>query len=200
MRSVGLLGGTFNPPHAGHLHAARTALEALRLDELWFVPDAEPPHKALPPGTPTAADRVAMTGALASMLPGTSVCTIEQTLPAPSYTARTLTALAELYPDTAFTFIVGSDMFFTLERWYQPTVIFSHAAIAALAREDEDAKKLDAYAAQLRERFSARVTILYTRALPVSSTELRKCLLRGTVPELLPAPVLDIIRERGLYR
>lgn len=200
MRRVGLLGGTFNPPHAGHLHAARAALEALPLDELWFVPDAEPPHKVMPPGTPTAADRVAMTRALASMLPGTAVCTIEQELPAPSYTARTLTALKDLYPDAAFTFVVGSDMFFTLEHWYRPDVIFSHAAIAALAREDEDAAHLDTYAARLRERFSARVTILYTRALPVSSTGLRECLLRGEVPELLPAPVLDIIRERGLYR
>ena len=198
MRRIGLLGGTFNPPHAGHLHAAKTALERLALDELWFLPDAQPPHKNLPAGTPDAADRVEMTRRLASCLPGSSVCTIEQTLPQPSYTARTLEALTKQYPDAEFVFIVGTDMLKTLDHWREPETIFAHAAIAALAREDGDA--LEPYAENLRRRFGARVEVLTAPAVEVSSTGLRRALLRGESPGLLPGPVLDYIRERGLYR
>ncbi len=198
MRRIGLLGGTFSPPHAGHLHAARTALERLSLDELWFLPDAQPPHKSLPAGTPDAADRVAMTWRLASCLPGTSVCTIEHSLPLPSYTARTLEALSRQYPDAEFVFVVGTDMLRTLDRWFEPETIFAHARIAALAREDGD--DLEPYAQSLRERFGARVDVLPCEAVEVSSTALRDALRRGETPALLPEPVLDYIRAHGLYR
>ena len=200
MRRVGLLGGTFNPPHAGHLHAARAALEGLALDALWFLPDAEPPHKVLPPGTPTAQDRVEMTRRLASLLPRAEVCTLEQELPAPSYTARTLGELARRCHDTSVVPVVGSDMFFTLDRWYRPDVIFRHAEIAALARRDEDTAALDGCRARLREQYGARVSLLYADVLEVSSTALREALRRGEYPEALTEPVAAYIRERGLYR
>ena len=198
MRRIGLLGGTFSPPHAGHLNAARIALERLDLDELWFLPDAQPPHKSLPEGTPDAADRVAMTWRLASCLPGSSVCTIEQSLPRPSYTARTLAALSKQFPDCEFVFIVGTDMLRTLDRWFEPETIFAHARIAALARSGGD--DLEPAARSLRERFGARVEVLPCEPVEVSSTELRAALQRGETPALLPEPVLDYIRERGLYR
>lgn len=200
MNRIGLLGGTFNPPHEGHLHAARTAWEALRLDGLWFVPDARPPHKELPRDCPDAESRVAMTRLLARGLPGAQVCTIEQTLPQPSYTSQTLTALARLHPDTEFVFIVGSDMLFTLDRWHEPETVFAHARIAALAREDADTGRLEGCAEALRQRFGARITLLRAPVLEVSSTRLREALRRGESPRELPEAVLAYIRERGLYR
>ncbi len=199
MKRIGLLGGTFNPPHAGHLHAARAAMRELSLDGLWFLPDARPPHKELPQGCPDAEDRVAMTRRLAQLLPGSGVCTIEQTLPQPSYTSRTLTALSKLYPETEFIFIVGSDMLLTMEHWHEPETIFAHACIAALAREDADCEKIREAARKLRQRFGARITLLHASVLEVSSTQMREALHRGESPEELPLEVLEYIRERGLY-
>jgi len=205
MRRIGLLGGTFSPPHEGHLHAAATARELLKLDELWFLPDAQPPHKKLPVGTPNPEQRAEMTELLASRLDGASVCRIELELPPPSYTAHTVTVLKERFPEDEFTFIVGSDMLLTLERWYHPEIILKTVKIAALARHDADIGMLEACAENLRMKFGAVVTVLTADVREVSSTDLREALAKlppdSTVfPEGLTREVGEYIRAHGLYK
>lgn len=205
MRRIGLLGGTFSPPHEGHLHAASTAKALLNLDELWFLPDAQPPHKKLPAGTPTPQQRAEMTELLASRLEGASVCRIELELPPPSYTAHTVTLLKERFPDDEFTFIVGSDMLLTLERWYHPEIILKTVKIAALSRHDADIGALEACAESLGAKFGADVTVLTADVREVSSTGLREALAglpedSKDFPEGLTAEVGEYIRAHGLYR
>jgi len=227
MRKIGLLGGTFSPPHTGHLHAAKAAVEELGLDELWFLPAAQPPHKALPAGTPTPGQRAEMTELLARELSeelpekcsgvNVSVCRMELELPPPSYTARTVSLLREQYPDDDFTFIVGSDMLLSLARWYHPEIILQKVRIAALSRHDADTAKLRACAEELKERFGGEIVLLNAAVREMSSTELREMLekLKAPVtspeklrtegvpaepPEGLTPAVYRYILENGLYR
>ena len=117
---IGIYGGTFNPPHLGHLAAARAAMDALGLDKLLLMPAATPPHKELPPGSPPAADRLAMAEKLADalLMPKTvQVSTLEMDRPGPSYTADTVEQLHEREPESELWLLVGSDMFLTLHTW-----------------------------------------------------------------------------------
>lgn len=198
MSRVGLLGGTFNPPHNGHLHAAVETRRALHLDAVWFVPDAMPPHKALPIDTPSPEERLAMTR-LAADTVGGEVCTLELTLPAPSYTARTVSILTEQYPDDTFWWIVGSDMLLMIQNWVDSATIFRCVRIAALARHDADADSIAAHAEYLRKEHHARVDLIDVPPVEVSSTAIRDALRMGICPPELPGCVYDYIRERGLY-
>jgi len=200
MRRIGLLGGTFSPPHIGHLHAARAAHDALALDAVWLLPDAAPPHKELPPGTPSAQDRLAMVRLAVEGLPFADVCDIELQMPAPSYTVRTVEVLAERFPHDVFFFIVGSDMLLTLQNWVDPAGIFRHVRVAALSRAEADTTRLLAHAQRLRMEFGAKIVFVPADVLPISSTALREVLRREEEPPEIPDSVLSYIRARGLFR
>ena len=127
---IGIYGGTFNPPHLGHLAAARAAIDALGLDKLLIVPDAVPPHKALPEGTPAAEHRLAMAEKLADalLLPKVAQASdLELTREGKSYTADTVAAVRAQEPDAELWLLMGTDMFLTLHRWYHPEEILKQA-------------------------------------------------------------------------
>ena len=147
---LGIYGGTFNPPHLGHLAAARFALEALELDELRFVPAAAPPHKALPDRSPAPEARLAMTELAADslLLPDkVGVSGMELARPGKSYTADTLRQLRAQYPEARLWLLMGADMFLTLHQWREPEVIASLAGLCTFARAASDSlEALDAQA------------------------------------------------------
>ena len=122
---LGIYGGTFNPPHLGHLTSARLALDALGLDALQFVPAATPPHKALPVGSPVPEERLAMVELAADgllMPKRVGVSDMEFTRPGKSYTADTLEQLHAQYPGAELWLLMGTDMFLTLQYWREPEV------------------------------------------------------------------------------
>ena len=134
---LGIYGGTFNPPHTGHLTAARSALEALELDRLVLLPAAQPPHKVLPPGAPSAEQRLDMTAIAADalLLPGrVEASALELKRPGVSYTADTLRQLREQEPDAQLWLLMGADMFLSFQNWREPDVIARLAGICAFAR------------------------------------------------------------------
>lgn len=192
-----MFGGTFNPPHIGHVHAARAASALLDLEVL-FIPDNLPPHKELPRGSASAEDRLAMTRLAARSVPGASVSDMELRRGERSYTADTLEELHALYPDAGLWLIVGTDMLCTLERWYRPERILSLARVAALARNAGDHALIREHAALLTARFGAGVDIVDTEPLPVSSSQIREGLYHGT-ESWLPEGVFAYIKEKGLY-
>ena len=200
MKRVGILGGTFNPPHLGHLHAAKTVREALNLDEVWLMPTQTPPHKPMPAGSPDAASRLEMVKLAAAGEEGLAASELELTLPPPSYTANTVRVLAQRYPDTQFWWIVGADMLLTLEKWYHPEVIFAHCRIAALARENEQSQAIREHAGYLRKTYGAGIDLVESVPYPMSSTQVREILAADARPEGIPAAVYDYILEKGLYR
>lgn len=201
---LGIYGGTFNPPHLGHLAAARFALDALELDELWLVPAAVPPHKALPADGPTPEQRLAMAELAVDglLLPGrVKVSDLELSRPGKSYTADTLEQLHARYPDAELWFLMGTDMFLTLQDWREPEVITRLAGICTFARTQSDSGEvLSSQAEYLQKTFGARTCVLQLpHIVDVSSTRLRELLAEGEGREYLAPAVYGYIIRNRLY-
>ena len=202
---IGVYGGTFNPPHLGHLTAARAAVELLKLDKLLLIPDRLPPHKAVPAGSPTAQQRLEMTRLAGEQLNlGDSVETLDLELcrQGPSYTADTLAQLHTLYPDAELWLLMGTDMFLTIQAWHQPERIFDLAGVAAFGRTEADTESLFAPQREYlyRKYPNARLfTLTVPGVVDISSTELRARLAGGTGGCYLPPAVYGYILRNGLY-
>ena len=201
---LGIYGGTFNPPHLGHLAAAQFALDALNLDRLEFVPAAAPPHKTLPEGGPSAEQRLEMVELAADglLLPKkVSVSGMELHRPGKSYTADTLEQLQAADPEAELWLLMGTDMFLTLQNWREPEVITRLAGICTFARTQSDSGELlETQARYLQETFGARTCVLQLpHIVDVSSTQLRELLVRGKGREYLLPSVYGYILMNHLY-
>lgn len=196
-RRLAMFGGTFNPPHIGHVHAARAAAQAMGLSVLW-IPDNIPPHKELPAGSASPEERLEMTRLAAEEVPGSFVSDMELRRGERSYTADTLEELRVQYPEDELWLIVGTDMLCTLHRWYCPEKIFRLARIAAIARDEGDLVRIRESAEMLREQYQAEIAVVEAEPVPISSSEIRAGLYHGT-EKWLPERVFAYIRERGLY-
>ncbi len=193
MRRIGLLGGTFDPVHNGHLLAAQAAYEAAKLDEVWFVPTSSPPHKPQP-GADSGNRRQMLETAIASN-PVFRVEDIELRREGISYTIDTVIALQEQYPDVIFYWIVGSDMVKDLPNWRKIDELAERLSFIGLERPDQpgDDSALPSF---IRRR-------LLRAAMPpigISSSEIRRRLKeKRSVRYMLPDPVLEFIQRDGLY-
>ena len=201
---IGVYGGTFNPPHLGHLAAARAAMDALGLDKLLLMPAATPPHKELPPGSPPAADRLAMAEKLADALlmpKAVQVSALEMDRPGPSYTADTVEQLHEREPEAQLWLLVGSDMFLSLHTWREPERIMKYASVCAFHRTQADeAARFAAQKERLERDYGARVQLIPVPGLvEISSTRLRELLSQGEGREYLHPSVYGYILLHGLY-
>ena len=201
---IGIYGGTFNPPHLGHMAAARTAVEKLGLDKLLLIPAAIPPHKELPPGTPPGAERLAMVEKMADAmrLPQVvEVSDMELEREGKSYTSDTLAVLREQYPEAELWLLMGTDMFLSLHLWHEPEQILKLASVCAFGRTAED--KAASFAAQrehLEKTYGAKVEVITLDGLvDISSTRLREELARGEGGEYLLPAVYGHILMNGLY-
>ena len=138
MARIGIFGGSFNPPHLGHLLAVREFQKALSLDRVLLIPAATPPHKTLSANSPSARERFEMTVLAAAQLPFSLVSDLEIQRQGASYTADTLEELHRSYPDDELFLLMGTDMFLSFDSWYQPKKICSLARIAMAHRTDCD--------------------------------------------------------------
>ncbi len=202
---IGIYGGTFNPPHLGHITAARAVFELLGLDLLLLIPAGMPPHKVLPAGSPTPEQRLEMTRLAGEQLGlGSRVRTLDMELcrEGRSYTADTLAQLKTQYPDDELWLLVGTDMFLTLQTWYAPEKILSLAGIAAFGRTEEDTEELFSVQREYlcRTYPQARIfTLTIPGVVDVSSTELREKLARGEGSSLLAPAVYGYVLRERLY-
>ena len=202
---IGVYGGTFNPPHLGHLTAARAVFELLGLDLLLLIPAGLPPHKELPAGSPTPEQRLEMTRLAGEQLGlGDRVRTLDIELErgGRSFTSDTLAQLKAQYPDSELWLLMGTDMFLTLQAWHEPEKILSLAGIAAFGRTEEDTEEL--FSAQREYLYKtypqARIfTLTIPGVIDVSSTELREKLAKGEGGNLLAPAVYGYILREGLY-
>lgn len=201
---IGIYGGTFNPPHLGHMAAAKTAAQVLGLDKLILIPAATPPHKQLPEGSPTAQQRLEMVRLMADNLnlPGVAqVSDIELRREGKSYTSHTLAAMKALYPDAELWLLMGTDMFLTLQNWHEPEKIMELAGICAFGRTEQDGEELFAPQRKfLQEKYNACLTTITLPGLvDISSTQLREVLDDGQGEEHLCPAVYGYILMNGLY-
>lgn len=199
MIKIGIYGGTFNPPHTGHLHAARQAADILRLDKLLMIPDRIAPHKRIPEGSPTPEQRLQMLRAALGDDPRLQVCDLELRREGPSYTWQTLEALREAYPDAELTLLMGTDMFLTFEQWKHPERILAQAGLGVFYRGDQGERDAVLARKEKLEAMGARVRLVENDVVNISSTQLRRLLAFQAADEFLPAGVGEYIREKGLY-
>ncbi|TVY00483.1 nicotinate-nucleotide adenylyltransferase [Cohnella terricola] len=193
MGRIGLLGGTFDPVHFGHLLAAQAAIEGARLDEVWFIPTAIPPHKP-GPGTNGERRRSMLEAAIADN-PLFRVEDIELQREGTSYTIDTVTALRERHPEAEFFWIVGSDMVKDLPNWRRIAELTRQVSFIGLERPDQPSDD-DLLPVYIRSRLIRAVM----PPIGISSTDIRRRLREGRpVRYLLPDPVIDFIQRNGLY-
>lgn len=191
-RRVGVLGGTFDPPHIGHLIVASEALWQLGLDVVRLVPARIPPHK--PAGGPTDSDRrAAWLAAAVADAPGLEVSRIELDREGPSYTADTLEAMAAAEPGALLWFVLGADQLAGLPGWRDPERILAAARLAVVPRAGDDAR-------ELAERIApGRADVLDVPEIGVSSSMIRERLAAGLpVRYLVPPAVEESLRREGL--
>jgi len=194
-RRVGVLGGSFNPPHLGHLVIASEACYQLGLEGVVFVPAADPPHKTVADATP-AAVRVEMTRLAVAGDERFTVSTVELDRGL-KYTVDTLRALAEEHAGAELVFIMGSDSLLQFETWHEPQAILELCRLAVAVRPGDDERQLDAVAAGLGRR---RALVLRTPLIAVSSTDLRGRVRMGMpLTYLVPRAVEDYVRRHDLY-
>ena len=196
---IGIYGGTFNPIHTGHIHAAKQAMAILGLDKLLMIPDRIAPHKEIPSGSPTPQQRLEMLRLAVEGEPGIEVSDIELKREGKSYTYLTVEALRELYPDAELFLLMGTDMFLSFHSWMNPQRITAHATLAVMYRGEKGEKaKIDARKAEM-EAEGVRVALVCNDTINISSTQLRRLIAFHCASEFLPKGVEGYIREKGLY-
>jgi nicotinate-nucleotide adenylyltransferase len=193
MRRIGLLGGTFDPVHNGHLIAAQSAVEAAALDEVWFIPTSTPPHKPQP-GADSEKRRLMLEAAIG----GNSSFRIEDLelrREGTSYTIDTVTALQEQYPEHLFYWIVGSDMVMDLPNWRNIEELAERLAFIGLERPDQPGDD-----ALLPSFIRSRLIKATMPPMGISSSEIRLRRKEGrSIRYMLPESVLDFIQRNDLY-
>lgn len=192
--TLGIFGGSFNPPHVGHLAVAEACAEAAALDRVLWVPAATPPHKQGDPALAPAADRLAMTRAATAGNPRFEVSDVEVARRGVSYTADTLRQLHAAHPDDDLALILGGDSAVGFASWREPQAILDLARLVVYARPGADLSAMP-------EWVRKRSTVVVGPLLDVSSTALRGRIAAGqTVRYLVPDAVIETVERRGLYR
>jgi nicotinate-nucleotide adenylyltransferase len=196
---VGLLGGTFNPPHIGHLVCASQALDQLGLDQVLLVPVFEPPHKGME-YDPGVEHRVAMCERATAGDERLAVSRLDADVPGPSYTVATLRRLHDDRPGDELTFIVGGDMAPSLPAWREPEAILELAELGVAEREGVRRADITERLAALRGG-DDNVRFFDMPRLDVSSSLIRRLVAAGRpIRYLVPDGVAAYIDEAGLYR
>lgn len=189
---IGVFGGTFNPPHNGHVRLAKAAADELKLDKLLVIPSCIPPHK-IAAKLADGQERLEMCRLAFGCDPRFEVSPMELERGSRSYTVETLRELKALYPDSELYFIVGSDMLESFDKWYLWQEILSLSVLCAASREEGYNPDLSRFG-----KLAERIKIITLDPLEVSSTQIRNS--TGEVsPELLDPKVAVYIREHGLY-
>ena len=199
---IGIMGGTFNPIHIGHLLLAQFAYEDYGLDEIWFLPNANPPHKATAEDTAEALEhRIEMVREAVKDVPYFKLCMHEADSREHSYTFQTLKDFKILYPEHTFYFILGADSLFSIENWKCFREIFPNCIILAAMRDDKDAESMERQIEYLQRRYQAHIELLRAPLIEISSTGIRSRAGQGlSVYYMVPDSVAEYIAKNRLYR
>jgi nicotinate-nucleotide adenylyltransferase len=201
---IGILGGTFDPVHNGHLRTALDVQQGLGLDELRLIPLRDPPHREQP--LCSTAQRLEMLQAAVANEPNLSIDERELNRSGKSYSLLTLQSLREELGDVPICLVIGQDAFQEFPTWHKPDEIFRLAHLVVMQRPGE--KQGDLYpdrltddASELQQRSSGKIYQHQVTQLEISSTGIREMIRKGRSPRyLVPESVLEIIERDGLYR
>lgn len=199
---IGIMGGTFDPIHNGHLMLGEYAYRHFGLDEVWFMPNGNPPHKNNPAIQKDTADRVHMTGLAIEGVPYFRLCTYETERREKSYSCQTMTHFRMKYPEYEFYFIIGADSLFSIESWYDVEGLIRLVTILAAYRDDVDTpEEMNRQIRYLNQKYKGDIRLLRTPLLNISSHEIREQIAEGCFQNLpVPKKVAAYIQEQHLYQ
>lgn len=199
MKKVGIMGGTFNPIHNGHLMIAKSAQEQCALDEVIFMPCGVPYMKR-GQHVENGKVRAEMTALAIRDIPHFLLSTLEIDQAGNTYTYETMEYLAREHPDTEYYFILGADSLFHITKWVHPERIFAACHILTAVRGSKSKSDVERQIVFLKKRYAADIRLLKTDAIDISSSEIRRKVSAGeSVAEYLPKDVMEYMKENGLY-
>lgn len=198
---IGIMGGTFDPVHNGHLAIAKAAYEQFGLDKVWFMPNGNPPHKALADISSTIEDRLQMVKLAIAGCTGFRLEVYEASRREVSCSYETMEHFSKTYPENDFYFIVGADSLFTVDKWVHPERLFPTCTILAAFRDEVDTKEeMDRQIDYLKKKYHAKCSLLFSPIIKVSSSELRERIRAGkSIQGFVPEKVEEYIKKECLY-
>ena len=200
MKRIGILGGTFDPIHMGHLMLAEWVKSEMCLDEIWLIPNGISRMKADQKLAP-AKDRLQMTKLAAKGNAQFKCLDLEIKREGYTYSYETLEELSSAHPEDVFYFILGADCLYTIENWKSPEKLFRCCKLVATVRNDISLEDMEVKKEELMRRFGGEIILLPFLRISISSTVIRERLKQEmSVRYMVPDNVLDYIEEKGLYR
>ncbi len=198
MAKIGIMGGTFDPIHLGHLILGESAYSQLSLSEVLFMPAGDPPHKREREGRATNEQRTEMVRLAIEGNPHFSLSLLEMHEEGYSYTYRTLEMLNAQHPENSYYFIMGADSLAYFDEWKEPQRIADAADLVVAVRDEID---LTPYIRKMESLFSARIHVLRTPNIEIASHDLRAWIAEGSsVRYYVPDAVREYIEREGIYR
>lgn len=200
MKKVGIMGGTFNPIHHGHLFLAENAYEQAGLDQVLFMPTMNPPHKT---GIRVvdSLHRTNMVRLAIKDNPHFILSTMELHREGLTYTSDTLTILTKLNPDTSYYFIVGADSLLMMTEWKDPKTVFELSTIVTAGRDNRPTEQIRKQIKYLEDTFHAHIILLDMPIIEISSENIRERISAGkSIRYYVPDEVEEYIFKHGLYR
>jgi len=198
-KKIGILGGTFDPFHNGHFMIAKTAYEQFSLDEVWIMPNGNPPHKRNIEQTDFEI-RCEMIRIAIKDAPYMVLCDYEGSEDSYHFTYQTLEEFKKLYPEDDFYFIIGADSLRDFPTWREPGVIAKLCTLMVACRDEAGIDELRAKIAEMKERYGANCLILSSPKVDAASSEIRGFVSEGhDVSPYVGAEVADYIRNEKLY-
>jgi nicotinate-nucleotide adenylyltransferase len=194
--AIGIMGGTFDPVHNGHLAAARQLREVADLDQVWLVPNAQPPHRSDPPLAP-AEDRMRMVELAVEDQPALLASRVEVDRGNISYTIDTVRELARRFPGQRFELLLGSDAALQIRSWHEASALLAETNFVIFNRPETSLARQTMHELGFAP---ARTRVVHLDTPAIAAHQIRDRLARGApIDDLVPARVAAYIREKGLY-
>lgn len=198
---IGIMGGTFDPIHNGHLMLGEYAYRQFDLDLIWFMPNGNPPHKSNDSIESQTKHRVEMVKRAISGTEYFSLQPYEAETKEVHYSYKTMDYFKRSYPEHEFYFIIGADSLFSIEKWVHPEILLKKCVILAAYRDEKGTEEMLAQIAYLNQKYQADIRLLNTPNVDISSSEIREKLKRGqSIQEIVSDTVYAYIEENQLYR
>ncbi len=198
---VGIMGGTFDPIHKGHLMLGKCAKELFTLDEVWFMPNGNPPHKKCCSIAIDAEHRVKMVEEAIKGIEGFRLERYEVDRREINYSYLTMEHFNRIYPEHKFYFIIGADSLFSIERWVKPERFLKTCTVLAAFRDDKNLEEMKYQIQYLNDKYEADIQLMDSPKVAVSSSEIRMRLQENReIESMVPEAVLQYIQENQLFK